>query len=213
MNEQTTTQYPPRQFKITLYGTNNEVYKAVCRVEDGFTRVNDGIHTLMGMGIPVELVSTIIRQNQDDVQNMAYYAARHRLKWISTVGIRPSLRGANVDVDALRAQLPPEATEQIRQRREEWHKAHPNGPGHKPATYCRDYRLGYWVTWDGMMRFCSFMDKPNIPARMLPFVDAWQQLLGYEENLEWPVKCHACKDSKICKRCAATPLLCDEDVI
>lgn len=181
-------QYPPRQAKITLYGTNDNVYEAVCSVKDGFTRVNDGIHTLMNMGIPVELVSTIIRQNQDDLQNMAYYAVRHRLKWIPTASIKPSLRGAEVDVDAVRAQLPPEEVEQNRRQREEWLKAHPFDPDRKPASYCRDYRLGYWVTWDGMMRFCSFMDEPNLPVRKMGFWKAWRELVDYEDNLTIPMK-------------------------
>ena len=98
-------QYPPRQVKITLYGSNEEVYKAVCGVENGFTRVNDGIHTLMSMGIPVTLVSTIIRQNAEDVQKMAFYAYRHRLPWASTGGIKPSLRGADTDAAAVRVRI------------------------------------------------------------------------------------------------------------
>ena len=67
---------PPRQVKVTLYGSDDEVYQAVCGVEQGFTRVNEGIHNLMSLGIPVELVSTIIRQNQNDVERMAFYAYR-----------------------------------------------------------------------------------------------------------------------------------------
>ena len=57
-------EYPPKQVKVTLYGTNDKVYESVCGVQDGFSRVNDGIHTLMSMGIPVTLVSTVIRQNE-----------------------------------------------------------------------------------------------------------------------------------------------------
>ena len=197
-------QYPPRQVKITLYGTTDAVYKAVCGVEDGFTRVNDGIHTLMSMGIPVELVSTIIRQNQDDLQNMAYYAARHRLKWLPTASIKPSLRGADVDVEAVKAQMPPEVAERNRQQREEWVQKHPFDPNRKPATYCRDYRLGYWGTWDGMMRFCSFMNEPNIPVREMAFGEAWRQLLNYEEQLCWPSKCTACSNAERCLLCAAS---------
>ena len=63
---------PPRQAKVTLYGSDDEVYQAVCGVEQGFTRVNEGIHNLMSVGIPVTLVSTVIRQNQDDVERMAF---------------------------------------------------------------------------------------------------------------------------------------------
>ena len=72
-------------------------------------------------------------------------------------------------------------------------------PNRKPATYCKDYRLGYWVVWNGMMRFCSFMDEPNIPVRNLPFKEAWQQLLEYEEALDWPEECKTCEAAKVCQ--------------
>ena len=94
---------PPRQAKVTLYGTDDEVYQAVCGVEQGFTRVNEGIHNLMSLGIPVTLVSTVIRQNRDDVERMAFYAYRHGLKWLPTASVKPSLRGAGTDALSVRA--------------------------------------------------------------------------------------------------------------
>ena len=197
---------PPRQVKITLYGSNDEVYEAVCGVKNGFTRVNEGIHNLMGMGIPVELVSTVIRQNLDDVQQMAFYAYRHRLPWLATGGVKPSLRGASTDAAAVRVS---EKLEE--QKRKEIETRFREGkfidPGRKPCTYCKDYRLGYWVLWDGNMRFCSFLDKPDIPVREMPFREAWGKLLEYEEAFDWPEECISCEAAKVCARCAATVAL------
>lgn len=194
---------PPRQVKVTLYGSDDEVYQAVCGVEQGFTRVNEGIHNLMSLGIPVELVSTIIRQNQNDVERMAFYAYRHKLPWVATGSVKPSLRGASTDPLAVAV------TEKLEeQRRREMEARLREGrfvdPNRKPATYCRDYRLGYWVVWNGMMRFCSFMDEPNIPVRDLPFGEAWRQLLDFEEALDWPEECKTCEAAKVCQRCAAS---------
>ena len=193
---------PPRQVKVTLYGSDDEVYQAVCGVEQGFTRVNEGIHNLMSVGIPVTLVSTIIRQNQHDVERMAFYAYRHKLPWVATGSVKPSLRGASTDPLAVAV------TEKLEeQRRREMEARLREGrfvdPNRKPATYCRDYRLGYWVVWNGMMRFCSFMDEPNIPVLEQGFPAAWQRLLQYEEELEWPEECKTCKAAKVCRRCAA----------
>lgn len=190
---------PPRQAKVTLYGTDDAVYQAVCGVEQGFTRVNEGIHNLMSVGIPVTLVSTVIRQNRDDVERMAFYAYRHGLKWLPTASIKPSRRGAAVDVDALRARL-----SETQAAQQDAPKKRVFDPARKPAAYCRDYRLGYWVTWNGMLRFCSFMDEPNIPVREMPFREAWQQLLDYEEALAWPESCSGCAHSADCLECAAS---------
>lgn len=194
---------PPRQAKVTLYGTDDEVYQAVCGVEQGFTRVNEGIHNLMSLGIPVELVSTIIRQNQNDVERMAFYAYRHGLKWLPTASVKPSLRGASTDAlsVAVTEKLEEQAQKNAEARLREGRFLDPN---RKPATYCKDYRLGYWVVWNGMMRFCSFLDEPNIPVREVGFPAAWQRLLQYEEELDWPAECKTCQAAKVCQRCAAS---------
>lgn len=192
---------PPRQAKVTLYGTDNEVYQAVCGVEDGFTRVNDGIHTLMSMGIPVTLVSTVIRQNADDVENMAYYAYRHRLHWSITGSVKPSLRGADTAAVAVRLD---EKNQPITAKQMEYLLQHPIDPNRKPCTYCKDYRLGYWITWNGEMRFCSFLNEPHIPVWELSFRESWRQLLQYQEQLEWPSECHGCEARTVCMKCMGT---------
>lgn len=194
-------QYPPRQVKITLYGTSNDVYEAVCGVKGGFTRVNEGIHILMSMGIPVELVSTIIRQNESDVENMLLYAARHRLKWHPTGEVKPSLRGADTDAVSVRLE---QKNVPVSLRKMEYFLQHPLDPTRKPCTYCKDYRVGYWVTWDGKMRFCSFLQEPNITVKGHAFQQAWQKLLAYEEKLDWPKECKTCPAQTVCFKCAAS---------
>lgn len=196
-------EYPPRQAKVTLYGTNNEVYRAVCGVEEGFTRVNDGIHTLMSLGIPVELVSTVIRQNEDDAQNMAFYAYAHQLPWVSMNNVKDSIRYENVSMDPVRVHV--DWQKYSRQKMEQLiHKQQYFDRNRKPCTWCRDYRVGYWIRWNGTMCFCSFLDKPDILVRELPFQTAWERLLDYEESLDWPEKCKNCEAFELCEKCAAT---------
>lgn len=194
---------PPRQVKITLYGTSNEVYQAVCGVEDGFDRVNDGIHTLMSLGIPVKLVGTIIRQNEHDALNMAYYAYVHRLPWASTIGVRPSLRGAQTDVTPLRLEEKLAAAKQ-KQIEAMIQSGKFVDPMRKPAASCTDYRVGFWVLWNGNMQFCSFMNEPDIPVRDIPFAEAWRRLLDFEEALDWPAACKTCAAARVCLKCAAS---------
>lgn len=196
-------QYPPRQAKVTLYGTTDRIYREVCEIDQGFTRVNDGIHALMSMGIPVSLVSTMVRQNVNDAKNMALYAYRHRLPWTPTDGVKSSLRGADTDVTTSRL------TEKIEVQRKKslekriWDKSYID-PNRKPCTYCKDYRVGYWVLWDGTMRFCSFLNDPNFAVLQMGFQKAWQQLLEYEEALDWPKECKTCEANKVCLKCMAS---------
>lgn len=193
---------PPWGVKITLYGSNDQVYEDVCRVKNGFTRVDEGIRALQQMQIPVQLISTVIRQNEADAKNMAAYAFEQRLPWMATGGVKDSCRGADSEARSVRVE------EKLREsKREEIRKLKEKSPidiERKPCTYCKDYRLGYWVVWNGDMRFCSFMNEPNIPVREQGFRRAWEELIRYEEALDWPEECKTCSAQKVCFKCAGT---------
>lgn len=191
-------QCPPRSAKVTLYGSNDQVYQKVCGVEHGFTRVEEGLNNLREMKIPTQLISTVIRQNQEDVAKMAYFAFTHRLPWMATGGIKPSIRGADSQAREVRVQEENDKAleNQIRRLLEK-----PIDPARKPCTYCKDYRLGYWIAWNGEMRFCSFMDTPHLSAMDLGFDAAWQGLLEYWESLSWPEECAGCEAKTVCMKC------------
>lgn len=193
--------YPPWKAKVTLYGTTDQVYRDTCGVTNGFERVNDGIHMLLSLGIPIQLVSTIIRSNEQDLLNMAWYAQCHGLNWVPTGSVKPSLRGADTDVFAVRLE---NKNNPVTLERLEYFLQHPIDPNRKPCTYCKDYRVGYWVTWNGKMRFCSFLNEPNIPIHEMTFQRAWRELLRYEEDLDWPKECKECSAQTVCLKCAAS---------
>jgi len=167
--------FPPRQVKITLYGTNNDVYEQVCRIPGGFTKVDRGIQRLKEMRIPIQLVSTIIRQNEDDVKRMAFYAYCNQLPWTMTAGVKSSVRGAENEAGDVRIQE--RLDEQKKKEIQYLLKNRPVEIERKPCTYCKDYRIGYWITWNGEIRFCSFMNEPHIKIREQAFREAWEKLI------------------------------------
>ncbi|OUN34127.1 radical SAM protein [Lachnoclostridium sp. An76] len=191
---------PPRACKITLYGSNDDVYRDVCRVEKGFTRADEGIQMLREMKIPVELVSTIIQQNLDDVDNIIRYVGGNRFRWIPNINVRTAGRGVDVDMEHLR--IKPPARENPADK-DEGKEKYRMDPDRKPCTYCRDYRLGYWIVWNGYMRFCSFMNGPDIPVREKSFKECWEELVEFQEGLQWPEECTECEYRWNCTRCAA----------
>ena len=194
--------YPPRNVRVTLYGSSNEIYEKVCRVKEGFTKVDEGIHYLLEKKIPLQLISTVIRQNEDDVQKMAYYSFIHKVPWMATGAIKASNRNINCEAREVRIE---DKLEEEKQKEIRYHlEKAPIKTERKPCTYCKDYRLGYWVTWNGEMRFCSFMDEPNIPVRSQSFRQSWKELIEYEENLDWPEECKVCEVKEACFKCAGT---------
>lgn len=193
--------YPPRGIKITLYGVSDETYQKVCGIKDGFTKVHQGIQLLKQMKIPVQLVSTITKQNIEEHKKMAFYAFINQIPYASTGGIRNSIRKENAELDEIRLK------ENIEKSKIEEIKYFINNPiniERKPCTYCKDYRLGYWITWDGKIRFCSFLNEPDISIKELSFKEAWQRLVEFEVQLDWPQECKECDFSKVCFKCAAT---------
>ena len=190
---------PPRACKITLYGSNNQVYRDVCRVENGFTRADEGIGMLRQMKIPVELVSTVIQQNLDDVENIIRYVEKNKLRWIPNINVRTAGRGVDEDMEHLRIRPPKKDSNAER----ESNRKNLVDPERKPCTYCRDFRLGYWIVWNGYMRFCSFMNGPDISVRSRSFNECWKELVGFQESMEWPQECKECEYQKSCARCAA----------
>ena len=194
--------YPPRYVKTTLYGSDDIVYEKVCRIKNGFTKVNKGIQTLKELKIPVEAVSTIIKQNKDDVKKIAFYAFKNGIPWQPTAGVKASIRNEEEEIEKIRLSIPNESV--WKQMMKERLEKYPVDIERKPCTYCRDYRLGYWITWNGQMRFCSFMNKPNIAVLQTGFEEAWRKLIDYEETLKWPEECYKCEANKICFKCAGT---------
>lgn len=190
---------PPRACKITLYGSNDQVYRDVCRVENGFTKADAGIRMLRQMNIPVELVSTVIQQNLDDVENIIRYVEKNKLRWIPNINVRTAGRGVDVDMEHLRIRLPKKDSN----AEQESSRKNLVDPERKPCTYCKDFRIGYWIVWNGYMRFCSFMNGPDISVRNRPFNECWKELVGFQESLEWPQECKECEYQKSCARCAA----------
>lgn len=186
--------YPPHKCKITLYGSNDDTYEKVCGVKSGFTKADEGIQMLKSMNIPIVLVTTVINANLDDIENIMNYVAQNRFEWIPNLNVRSAGRGVDVHMDENRVR-PPKREDRFKMREMNLEK--------KPAAFCKGYRTSFWVVWNGYMRFCSFMNGPDISIREHSFTECWKQLIEIEDNLHWPEECTTCELRKECQRCSA----------
>lgn len=193
--------YPPELVKITLYGSNDNIYREVCRKEAGFTRTDRGIRDLQERDIPIQLVTTFIRQNQADAERIAAYAKERNLPWYHSSSCYPSLRGAKSE--AAECAIPMWGCASASETAELWHKLKPMEDGTAPCTLCSGYRTEFNIRWDGTLGFCLFLDEPKIPVVGESLEACWQILLQYWENLRWPKECETCEERKICRRCLA----------
>lgn len=194
-------EYPPYEVKVTLYGSNDEIYRDVCRVEKGFTRTDKGIQALKELNIPIQLVTTFIKQNKDDAQNIADYAEQNQLfSWFYSTSCYPSLRGA--DSEARECALDPWTLGCEDETSRLWNKGLMKEEK-KPCEMCSGYRTSFDISWDGDMRFCLFLDKPNIWVLDKPLEKCWKELLVFWEESKWPDECYSCDIKKRCIRCLA----------
>lgn len=194
-------EYPPQEAKITLYGSNNEVYRNVCRVENGFTKVNEGIQKLRNLKIPIQLVTTFVKQNIEDKDNIFRYAVTNRYRWYYSTSCYPSLRGANTNARECALSVYDLGCSEETAR--EWNEKPFMKADKKPCEYCSIYRTGYNITWDGYMRFCLFLDEPKIDVLESTFEKNWMKLQEYSESIRWPEECYICQVRDKCRKCIA----------
>ena len=193
--------YPPNEVKLTLYGSNDAVYKEVCRIENGFTKVHEGLERLKEIKVPVQLVTTFVKQNVKDADNIVRYAAKNGYRWYYSATCYPSLRNGNTDVsDCALSVYDLGCAEETGTL---WKEKKYMKAGKKPCQYCSSYPAAYNITWNGDMRFCLFLNEPDIKALDNTFEENWQKLLLFWESISWHAKCSTCKIEKECFRCIA----------
>lgn len=192
-------EYPPQMVKLTIYGSDDEMYRDVCEVEHGFAQVDAGIRALKQLEIPMLAVTTVIKNNKDDLANIHRYTQEMEIPWFYSSAVHPSIRGAETDADAVAID---EETATDFRTDVRWMIEHPwRKEGDKPCEHCKGYRNSFWITWDGKMRFCSFMDEPDIKLFTCTFKKNWQYLIDFEEKQEWPKACNSCEIYTYCRLC------------
>lgn len=190
---------PPLKLRITMYGAANQTYQRVCGCADGFSRVSQAISLLQQRQIPLSLSYTMIRENQEDFPAFQQFAAERGLTYIYTSNILKPVRGARSRAEQVRIDLNKQLQRDLRDQT----KRIPGfvGVSDDPLAHCGSNRCGYWITWDGKMSLCSFMENPHT----LPFEEglpaAWKRLQTRLSALRKPAACAACAHAAFCASC------------
>lgn len=212
---------PPSKFHITLYGTSNKTYEALCGVP-AYDRVLANIRALRAEGVAVRVNISLTPENLDDLQSIyetgqslgatlqaASYMFPPRRMWPDRVAsfarMEPETAGqALARFDSLRF-----PREELRARYEaiaagEEALELPEGDdcvGHGVA--CRGGKSSYWLGWDGRMSFCGMLSEPAFDAAALGFSEAWRQLREATAAIRLPKECAGCRHERFCSPCAA----------
>ena len=192
------SEYPPFSVRFTLYGTTNAVYESVCGVKDGFDRVSHAIDLMKASGIPFHMVGTVVKENAEDLKNMYAFAREKGVSFQHTIAVVKPVRGATANSEEHRIDVYA-FTEEERKRVQKVERIYPKN--NNLLSVCESYRKAFWLTWDGNLQLCSFMEKPIVSIREHDFQDAWGKLLEALEKICTPTECIDCKYEGFCKKC------------
>lgn len=193
----------PYRMKLTVYGASDETYLRTCGSADGFTRVSKAIDLLKKAEVPLILTSTIVRENAADLQAIYAFAREKGLPMQHTISVVNSSRGSVNSIASSRFALsdfPEELTLEELERSK-------FPPLKSPFAWCASYRTSLWITWNGHLQLCAFMNKPYT-GWSGNLKNDYKFLHEKLEKIKSPAECGDCKWIEFCQRCPGT--LCAE---
>ncbi len=213
----------PHAVYVSLYGATDAVSDSVTGCRDSLTKTLEGVRCLRAARIPVILRTTLVRQNQAQLGQMAaiaesfgvpfgmnelLFSRRDPLPENVQAGSAPS---ADWRLDA-------EEMEQVLQAFGERLAGRDSGraqlvttdvgarrrhtePG--SAFTCSAARTSFWVTWDGMLTPCASLRTPSVRLEGLGMREAWEQLRQGCAAVPACEACLSCPDREFCETCPA----------
>lgn len=223
----TLKKYPPHIIGITVYGSNNEVYKKVCGNGNAFQKTINGIRRLSELPSQIKFRSTVIKDNYDDINNIEVLLKKEfglEQPLQQPRSLFPPVRGGKSEAREVR--LDPkdnvklffrrgyEAIEEIVGR----DKFSPNNiriqmkTDNKAHEYRKKYTLlgcdagmsSYAISWDGKLLGCQVLDKFFINAKEMGFSKAWERFPFQIKLPPLNDKCSRCDIAQHCESCYAS---------
>ncbi len=193
----------PYTVKISLYGANNDTYKKVCNADDGFTKTEKAVKLLKENNVPLTLTATIVKENAEDLRKMYEIAKEWKVRFYHTISVVKSARGSINSAEESRFAFD-EFAENLSLEQLEKHKV--KSP-ESPFSWCSCYRNSFWLTWNGHLQLCAFMNEPYASVDK-GLKNAWLELNQKLDSLKNPTECEDCEYSEFCQRCPG--MLCAE---
>lgn len=72
---------------------------------------------------------------------------------------------------------------------------------------CRAGRSSFAINWQGYMRPCIMVTKPEVSVFDQNFMSAWRKIVEDTEQIRLSSRCSACTMNQVCQTCAACALL------
>ena len=214
---QTLTKLPPHRIGVTLYGTDNADYKAVCGCPDGFDRAMDGLSKLLTLPSVTEVRFTPTKDTISKLGQLDKLVfEKFGIHVILSSRVFRAVRGGCMSPEHCRptAEQVVDATwGQIETRLRETIPAHLHNKLQVDILeYCdfvggQDSLLGcnagmdnYTIAYNGKLLGCQLLDVFQTDALQEGLLPAWQR---YPETVTLPA--HPCKNCRYLENCTLCP--------
>lgn len=202
---------PPHRFNITLYGSSNETYEALCGIP-AYDTVLRNIRALREAGVDVKLNLTLTPQNCEDWEKITATAKELGVHLQTATYLFPPVRATGSSDFPQR--LPPALVGRLEAQRmqaslseEEMTKLRTRltipQDAEDECRYCRSGRSAFWLTWDGKLLPCGMLPKPSADVLRVGFSEAWRTIRDAIPGIQYPKTCAACRYRELCHICLA----------
>ncbi len=193
----------PYSVKLSLYGASDKTYESICNDKKGFTKIENAVKLLKENRVPLTLTATIVKENADDLKEMYEITKKWGVRFYHTISVVKSARGSINTAETSRFAFEKFAEHLSLEQLEKHKFKNPESP----FSWCSSYRNSFWLTWNGHLQLCAFMNGPYTTIDN-GLKNAWDELNKKLENLKNPQECETCEYSEFCQRCPG--MLCAE---
>lgn len=201
---------PPSQLDISLYGASPDTYRKVCGNAEGFKAAIEGIRRVKEAGINLQIRTTVIRENQEDLEGIKAIAESFGLRLSIVNYISPERERREIDTGRL---SPAEQAQLIHRVMSGYQEQAESGTeklldciekyDDMSAFPCNSGKNSFFITWDGSMVPCSIMNTPKSFPLKQTFPRAWKELSAKCEKVPECKTCSRCSLKEHCNACPA----------
>lgn len=226
---ETLREFPPHKIGVTMYGASNDTYKKICGCEDGFDRFVDGVDKLSTLPSLLDMRTTIVKENFEDLQAMRDFTAqkfgRDKVLHISRLVVDKIRGGVACPKES---RLAPKQNVEIAYEgivnlyRQIQNGEIPRLVGNSEKLNLNRYKLPeggsylfencgagitqYTINWSGRMYACGLLNDGYTEPLQSGFEGAWNDLLEQYPSSRQVEECNSCEFAALCETCPAVRL-------
>ena len=213
--------YRPRRINITLYGSDDRAYEALCHYPGGFARTIRAIRLLRERQVDVKINGSVTKYNRKDMEAIYQIGRELEVPVHMDTYMLPGNHERSLPFEQQSRLLPEDAAAaemymqkmemppEIRRRyiQETLMQIEKTEISYPDQITCLAGNCSFAISWQGKMRPCVTFDEPEVSVFEKGFLSAWKEIARSSKNLRVSAICVRCPLRPVCKTCPASAWL------